>query len=232
MDEKDQIAWDQKAHADCPGRVVLKGSHGISFACSQGKLHKKPVPKKSAAEQKREAEQKARRDAYKPACEAATIVRRRHVREALAATGPDHTARARQLLVDGILEPHEYASPKEVRGHYALLADLTGADLATVEDAAQQRGLLETALARLSLEGLVFLADIAANYKIAELEMAKTPGDGVYWHGYRSRDWVQTLDEVYGYEWSDWERETFKVDEVLAPADSTASDEDEGGDDQ
>lgn len=224
LGEDEKIAWDAEHHAKCPGRVVLASTYSsLDFACSDGSLHPRPKVQKSAAEVKREKEDKQRRAEFAPSSAAATAVRRRHIAACLAAATSTQADRARSYLFEDLLVGGHWWSDKDEAKRRALLAEILGTNLDPDADADAQVKTLEGAADRLTVEGLVLLHWVIKRHGSAEEKLADIPKDG-RWYG-PELGWVRELSVVFGYEWSDWERETFHVDFALRDDDPA-----EGGD--
>ena len=204
-----------KYHSECPGRALrIRNTDIVEHYCVEPKLHPKPKVTKSKAELAAEAEAKARLDDYRANVAVATSLRREHVTKVLFAAGADQEQRAHQILAESVLPTGLWLSEKDKTRHRRFIASFLDVDFPGDADAAAQEAELIKAMKNLTLPGMVLLTVVADTHLSAEENLAKVPSDGQFWGG--SRDWIHDLTDVFGYEWSEWERKTFKVDTVLA----------------
>lgn len=213
----EEDAWVLERHATCEGAVAvvwtLHGARVLTHACRLPDLHRpaEPVSATSSStdgdladhasqtDDARAQEQEQTREQQERDIAAATAVRRDFLRAEIAGAGD---ADARAILMDMICGSR---SPQT----FLLLSDLLQIEpLASSASSEEWRNHLgPKALVDMATPALVILLDIANNAR-GEIAMASPSTDpGLAW---RSDEWVQRLDEMYEYPWSEHEIELFR----------------------
>jgi ParB family chromosome partitioning protein len=200
----DDLPIAPDAHADCPGHGAKVERSGETFyVCTEPARHadlladKPEQPREDpAVVAQREADRTARieREAN---LEAAAVVRRRHLADNLDQVGRDFGA---EILRTQVLF---YVSG----GAHTVLGDVLLPNRANDEDLSKQlRARLDSIK---SLEQLAALLAIAIGGE-ADWALAKGwgwPAIGDKWNSQRTDSWRAKLVDVWGYDWSDFERE-------------------------
>jgi len=233
-----QAKWEfvKKGHQDCPGHVVWvnpkASTREVEFGCTQPNVHRstgspRPVndtplpttPEEKAArdaEDERRAKEQREREALRRQLDAAAEVRREHVGQILHAGGNEDLAK--RLLIRHLLPAeqgsgyNEYPLPtgRFYTAGWAVIAKVLRL-APEVEEPEKRRDLLERALTKLSLPAVAILAALPhihmTDHELTQLYVQFDP-DALD----PAVEWIHTLTDDLAYEWSDFERHQFGLD--------------------
>lgn len=210
-------------HSDCPGRTVgYQAPSTIEHYCAEPKLHPQHRPTKSQAELDEALADRQRKAQFNDNSQVATALRRQFISEALAAGPADDVVRA--ALERRVLDVEPWLAKKDRLARWQTISHLVGGNSTPPIGEDDAEPWLASIVSRLSINALLLLDEI----RTQEPDLARKDELLPY---QVPTDYVRTLNDRLAYPWTDWERETFLVDKVLAGEDFDPDDDEEDDDD-